>query len=198
MKFKVIFSSLILLMVSAVSFAESSPVSMLKQVSNQMISTLEAKKGNLNTQVIDEIVHQVLLPHVDLESMSRSVVGRNYWMQATPVQKEQFKRSFTNLVIQVYSAPLSKYNGETIEFKPMRDSASNQRVQVESIVVRKNGQRIPVSYRLIQRDGSWKVYDFSVEGISMINSYRSQFSNILEQRGMPGLLQRLHSQTKHS
>lgn len=197
MKFKALIVSIALLMISVVSFADPAPLNMLKEVSTQMINSLESRKGNLNSHAIDQIVHQVLLPHVDLESMSRSVVGRNHWMQATAQQKEQFKHSFTNLVIQVYSAPLSKYNGETIEFKPMRDSASNQRVQVESIVIRKNGQRIPVSYRLIQNNGSWKVYDFSVEGISMISSYRSQFSNILEQGGMSALLQRMHSQTKH-
>lgn len=196
MKIKLLFSAVFLFLLSTTAFAESAPVNMLKGVSNQVLTSLESKKGHINTQVIDNIVHQILLPHVDLDSMSRSVVGRDPWKQASTMQREQFKRLFTNLVIQVYSAPLSKYNGETIQFLPMRDSASNQRVQVQSIIVRKNGQRIPVNYRLVQHDGSWKIYDFSVEGISMINSYRSQFSNILEQRGMNGLLQRLQSQTK--
>jgi phospholipid transport system substrate-binding protein len=194
MRFKAYLLSFLILVFSFPTFADLAPLVMLKQVSSQMIGELERNKGRLGTQVIDNIVHRILLPHVDLESMSRSVVGRQYWMQATPAQREQFKREFTNVVIQVYSAPLSSYNGEIIEFKPLRDSVSASRIQVQSVITRKNGQKIPVNYRLVQSGGSWKVYDFSVEGISMVSSYRSQFDNILQQRGMDGLLQRLRQQ----
>jgi phospholipid transport system substrate-binding protein len=194
MRFKAYLLSFLILVFSFPAFADPAPLVMLKQVSSQMIAELERNKGRLSTQVIDNIVHRILLPHVDLESMSRSVVGRQYWMQATPAQREQFKREFTNVVIQVYSAPLSSYNGEIIEFKPSRDSTTASRIQVQSIITRKNGQKIPVNYRLVQSGGSWKVYDFSVEGISMVSSYRSQFDNILQQQGMDGLLQRLRQQ----
>ncbi len=187
MKIKTYLVAIFFLFASIAAFAEAAPVEMLKSVSSQMISQLDQNQGHINSQVISGIIHRVLLPHVDLETMSRSVVGKEYWNQATPVQREQFKRAFTNLVIKIYSAPLSSYNGETIEFKPLRDG-SGSRVQVESVIARKNGQRIPVSYRLVQAGGAWKVYDFSVEGISMIRSYRTQFDSILKQQGMAGLL----------
>lgn len=187
MKIKTYLVAIFFLFASIAAFADAAPVEMLKSVASQMISQLDQNQGHINSQVVSSIIHRVLLPHVDLETMSRSVVGKEYWNQATPAQREQFKRAFTNLVIKIYSAPLSSYNGETIEFKPLRDGSGN-RVQVESIVSRKNGQRIPVNYRLVQSGGSWKVYDFSVEGISMIRSYRTQFDGILQQKGMAGLL----------
>jgi phospholipid transport system substrate-binding protein len=193
MKLKAFLFSSFLAFFSMSILAEAAPVNMLKQVSSQMIAELDRNQGHLNKRLINGIIHRVLLPHVDLESMSRSVVGREYWTQATPAQKEDFKHSFTNLVIKVYSAPLASYNGEKIEFKPLRD-ASSVRPQVESVVIRKNGQHIPVSYRMIQAGGAWKVYDFSVEGISMISSYRSQFDTVLQQKGMAGLLNRLRAQ----
>jgi phospholipid transport system substrate-binding protein len=192
MKFKVYLLSIFIYVFSISVLAEAAPVAMLKQVSSQMMSELDRNQGHINKQVIDNIIHKVLLPHVDLETMSRSVVGKDYWSQATPVQREQFKHAFTGLVITVYSAPLSSYNGETIEFKPVRDE-TGPRLQVESIVKRKNGQRIPVSYRLLQSKAGWKVYDFSVEGISMVSSYRAQFDSILQQKGMAGLLNRLRA-----
>lgn len=192
MKIRVYFAAFFFMIMSSAVFANAAPVSMLEGVSQQMIAELDRNQGHINRQVIDGIVHRILLPHVDLETMSRSVVGKTYWNQATPAQRAQFKNAFTNLVIKVYSAPLSSYNGEKIEFRPMRDSGG-PRLQVESIVIRKNGQRIPVSYRLLQSGGSWKVYDFSVEGISMVSSYRSQFDTILQQQGMSGLLNRLRA-----
>jgi phospholipid transport system substrate-binding protein len=190
MKIRVLLFSFILTLFNFSAFADQAAVSTLKQVSSTVIAELNQKQGHIDKQLINNIIHRVLLPHVDLESMSRSVVGKQYWSQATPAQKEEFKRAFTNLVIKVYSAPLATYNGETIEFKPLRD-AQAARPQVESIIIRKNGQRIPVSYRMVQSGGSWKVYDFSVEGISLISSYRSQFDTILQQKGMQGLLDRL-------
>jgi phospholipid transport system substrate-binding protein len=193
MKIKSLFLTFFLMLFTACVFADEAPVAMLKQVSAQMIGELDKNQGHITKPLISNIIHRILLPHVDLESMSRSVIGRQYWTQATPAQKEEFKRSFTNLVIKVYSAPLASYKGETIEFKPMRD-ASAVRPQVESIVVRPNGQRIPVSYRMVQSSGAWKVYDFSVEGISLISSYRSQFDSLLQQKGMTGLLNKLRAQ----
>jgi phospholipid transport system substrate-binding protein len=192
MKLRAHFLAIFFLVFSINAFADAAPVSMLKQVSSQMLSELDKSQGHINRQVINGIVHRVLLPHVELEAMSRSVVGKQYWSQATPAQKEQFKNAFTSLVVNTYSAPLSSYNGETVEFRPLRDD-SGSRVQVESVISRKNGQKIPVSYRLVQAGGNWKVYDFSVEGISMISSYRSQFDSILQQQGMSGLLNKLNS-----
>lgn len=190
MKIRVYLFAIFFYVFSISAFADDAPVQMLKQVSSQMIANLDKNQGHINRQVISGIVHNVLLPHVELEAMSRSVVGKQYWSQATPEQKQQFKNAFTSLVIKTYSAPLASYNGETIDFKPMRASGGS-RVQVESVISRKNGQKIPVNYRLVQSGGSWKVYDFSVEGISMISSYRSQFDSILQQQGMAGLLKKI-------
>jgi phospholipid transport system substrate-binding protein len=192
MKLKIYVLSFFFLLVNLTAWANEAAVLMLKQVSSQMINELDQNQGHINKVVIKGIVHRILLPHVDLETMSRSVVGKQYWSQATPAQKEQFKQAFTNLVINVYSAPLASYNGEKIDFKPLRDN-SGPRLQVESVISRKNGQKIPVSYRLLQSGGAWRIYDFSVEGISMVSSYRSQFDNILQQKGMAGLLTQLNS-----
>ena len=62
---------------------------------------------------------------------------------------------------------------------------------MQSTIVRANGQTIPVSYRLINQGGEWKVYDFSVEGVSLVQSYQSQFSNDLSQSGLGGLLEKM-------
>jgi len=69
-------------------------------------------------------------------------------------------------------------------------------VTVNSIIVRKSGQRIPVNYNLSRVGSSWKVYDFSIENVSMVQSYRSQFSGVLASSGLTGLIQRLSQHNK--
>jgi phospholipid transport system substrate-binding protein len=173
---------------------DPAPLSMLKQTSAQMLSALKQNRAQLqnNPNLIHRIVVQILLPHVDLDSMSRAVVGRSYWSQATPAQQSQFKKVFTDTVIRTYSTAISSYQEEQIKFYPVRGFNIGQtQAQVRSEILRKNGQVIPVSYRLVQKNGQWFVTDFSVEGVSLIQSYQSQFAGVLSQNGFSGLLTRL-------
>ena len=180
-----------LLIFSMVSFAASSPVDMLQQATNQMLQSLK-KTENRNTQSLYRLVQNILLPHVDLDRMSQLVVGR-YWSQASPADRQAFKQQFTYYVTRTYSTALSSYTNEKVRFFPIRGGVSSDRVQVNSSIDQSNGQNISVSYRLIESNGSWKVYDFTVEGVSMVENYRSQFADILRTQGLAGLNQRLKS-----
>lgn len=173
---------------------DPAPVAMLKSTSDQMLSALRSNKATMknNPDTIYRLVNSILLPHVDLESMGRSVIGRTYWYQATPAQREEFKKLFTRQVTQTYATALESYENETVKFFPIRAyNPGAQRVQVQSQIVRSNGQTIPVSYRLINQGGSWKVYDFSVEGVSIVSSYAAQFANDLQQGGLANLLTKM-------
>lgn len=170
------------------------PLTMLKQTSAQLLDALKQNKATMknNPGVIYKMVNSILLPHVDLESMGRSVIGRTYWYKATPAEREEFKKLFTRQVTQTYSTALQSYENEQVKFLPIRAyNPSAQRVQVQSNIVRSNGQTIPVSYRLINQGGQWKVYDFSVEGVSIVQSYAAQFSNDLQQGGLSNLLTKM-------
>jgi len=181
-----------LFFVAGAAWAVQSPISLLQSISNQMIAKLERNKSRLRQSgVINSIVRTTLLPYVDLNRMSAMVVGRYYWMKATPAQKSAFKREFTSMVISTYSAAISSYNGDVVRFYPLRGGYSGQTVQVKSVIIRRTGQRIPVSYQLIRQGGSWRVYDFSVENVSIVSSYRAQFAGVLSNHGMNGLIARL-------
>jgi phospholipid transport system substrate-binding protein len=128
--------------------------------------------------------------------MSRSVLGRNIWQTATVDEKNQFTIEFTNLVLRTYAQPLVNFNGEKVEFLPMKASASPKFVQIKSIVVRPNGQRIPITYHLVQNNDEWKIYDLSVEGVSLLSSFRSQFGDALKQDSLKTVIHALHEKNK--
>ena len=173
------------------SYGATDPVSMLDNIAKELTSRLDAKP-NLNTAYVKSAIHQIVLPAFDVNIMSRSVLGKRYWDEATPTQKENFINRFTAKVVQVYAAPLKQYNHDQIKFYPLRGGIpENNRVVVHSMIMRPNGQQIPVDYRLVLNDGKWKVYDFSVEGVSMVESYRSQYSTTLEEGGVNALLGRM-------
>ena len=181
--------------------ADAPPVALLKQVSAQMLASLDKSKDKIRSdpQIIDNIVRRVLLPQVDVDGMARSVIGRDYWTQASSADRQEFKNQFVQLVIDTYSAPLSSYSDEKVEFYPVRNfSTADTRAQVNSQIIRSNGPAIPVSYRLIRLGNGWKVYDFSVEGISMVQSFRSQFAGPLQQGGLANLLKQLRARQRQS
>ena len=104
-------------------------------------------------------------------------------------------------MISTYSATLASYDGDRVQFYPERgngNAAGQTIVTIDSVIIRRNGQRIPISYNLNKNGGQWKIYDFSIEGISLVQSYRSQFAETLTQGGMPALLKRLIAHNRGS
>lgn len=179
-------------------FAQSSPVPMLEQTAQQIIQSLKSHQDSLqnNPKIIHQAIQTYLLPHIDVEGMSRSVLGRQAWMKATVAERAAFSQEFTQLVIRTYAAPLAQYSGETISFSPVRGNLDGRFIRVNSIIMRPNGQRIPLSYNLVAKSGSWKIYDLNVEGVSLLQSFRTQFSNILQQGNMRVLLEQMRANKK--
>jgi phospholipid transport system substrate-binding protein len=179
-------------------WAASSPMTMLETTSNQILATLKQNKANLknNTQVIYQAVERYLLPNVDVSGMSRSVLGRKAWGLASSAEKQQFSRAFTQLVIRTYSTPLAEYTDETVKFLPIRGSLESRFIRVNSIIVRSKGKNIPLSYSLISKNGQWKIYDLSVEGVSLLQSFRSQFAEALQNSSMQDLINQMQQHSK--
>lgn len=189
-------TSIFLSLLCVKSWAQTlpAPVAMLQNTSDQLIAALKHNKASLkkNPNVVYQIVDKILVPHVDLIGMSRSVLGRQAWTNATPDQKQRFMQEFKNLLIHTYSSALQNYNNQTVRFLPIRGGFNDQtRVQVNSEILQQNGPPISVSYRLIKQNNDWKVYDFSVDGVSMLESFRSQFATDLNHGDLNYLIDKL-------
>jgi phospholipid transport system substrate-binding protein len=187
-----IFVFIMLLGVSAFA-GDPAPLAMLKNVSNQMLTELDKHSGALkkNDKFVNSLVNRVLVPHFDLMGMCRSVIGREYWEKASSDTQQQFVKEFTYYVIRTYSSALQSYDGEKIEFFPIRGSIGD-RVQINSNLLLKNGPPIQLQYRLVQKSGNWLIYDFSVDGVSIVKNYNSQFAGTLRQSGLAVLVKKLH------
>lgn len=189
------------LLISTMAWAISSPVELLQNTSNQLISALQRNQATLKTkpQIVYGIVNQILLPHVDVMSMSSKALGREAWLRATPMQRQAFAQQFVTLLIRTYSSALAQYTNERVKFLPIRGDYTNQsRVQVNSIIVRESGPSINLNYRMTRVGGQWMLYDFSVDGVSIIESFRSQFVEELQHSGIDGLIARLAQHNNQS
>lgn len=169
------------------------PVSLLQYIANNMISGLKSNKATLKTKpsIVYNLAYRYVVPYANLNEMSKRVLPPRIWNSATPAQRTQFQKSFTTTVIRTYASALTNYQDQTVRFYPVRGGVQGGTVEVSSQILSSRNQPINVTYRLVNAGSGWKLYDMSVEGVSMLSSFRAQFSDILAQGDMNTLLQRL-------
>ncbi|HEY2566406.1 MAG TPA: ABC transporter substrate-binding protein [Candidatus Aquirickettsiella sp.] len=197
---KKVIIALLGLFMCTMAWAISSPIEVLQSTSNQLILELQRNQATLKTkpQIVYDIVDQILLPHVDIESMSSKALGRA-WSNATRAQQQAFEDQFVTLLVRTYSSALAQYTNERVIFLPLREDFNNQSyVEVKSRIIRESGPQINLNYRMLRVQGQWKLYDFSVDGVSIIESFRSQFVEELRQSGIDGLISKLAQHNNQS
>lgn len=172
---------------------DSDPVSMLQSLADQMIASLKTNKATLKTNptLVYSLARKIVVPHADLAEMSKRVLPPSIWNTATPSQRSQFENEFTTLLVRTYASALSDYTDQVVKFYPVRGGVGgNNTVRVDSQIIRSDGAPINVNYRLIRQGSVWKLYDMTVEGVSLIESFRSQFADKVSQGSdMAGLIQ---------
>jgi len=173
--------------------AQPSPLPMLQQSANSILKVLDENQSELkkDNSIIYKSVKRYLLPNVDVYGMSRSVLGRNAWRKASKSQRQAFANQFTQLVIRTYASPLAEYDGEKIKFYPIRGGYNKRFVSVKSMIIRPSASNIPLAYSLIYKKGQWKIYDISVEGVSLLESFRSQFAQQLQHASINALIKKM-------
>lgn len=125
------------------------------------------------------------------EFSSRTVGPR--WKSFTPDQKKQFSDAFAQLLLNTYLNRIKGYNGETVSYTGSTASQDGQRVEVKTMITMKDGKQTPVSYRMLHKDGKWRVYDVIIENISLVKNYRTQFQNILNTDSPEQLTERIRA-----
>jgi phospholipid transport system substrate-binding protein len=172
--------------------AAPSPLPMMQQIAQNMITELKNNKDRLagNAPLVRRIVNQILIPHVDIYAMAGKVVGRNDWLKASHSDREVFADLFKNRIISTYASALSSYDGDRVLFYPMRQGVGSY-ANVRSMIVRRSGQEISVSYNLRYQNGDWKIIDLSVENVSIVDNYRAQYATTLNQGGLGYLITKM-------
>jgi phospholipid transport system substrate-binding protein len=145
----------------------------------------EAKTGERRKQ-IRAVVNQIF----DFQEISQRCLGR-HWQARTPAEREQFVALFGDLLENAYVSKIESYSGEKIQYPG--DTIEGDLAIVRTRIVTKQEIEIPVDYRMFLNNGRWAVYDVSIEGISLIGNYRTQFNSVINRSGYPDLVAKLRA-----
>lgn len=153
-------------------------------------ASLQGETGkNEKVKRIEVIVDDVF----DYEKLSRQSLGKN-WNGITPAQQQEFTKLFSKFLGQVYITKITSFPGSKVEFVD-EVSLSPTVSEVRTHVITKEA-KVPISYRLTTSEAGWRVYDVIVEGVSLLNNYRSQFHSILTNKPMEDLLAQLRAKVE--
>ncbi len=165
---------------------------LVKQTADRVLDAIRDDRAAFERRpkAVYELVEEVVFPHVDFENMARWALGK-YWRRADEEQREQFVREFRTLILRTYATALMEYRDQEIVYLPMRGEELGTDVTVRTEIRQQGGPPVPVNYRLHRVADTWKVYDLSIDGISLLTTYRSSFSTQIRQQGLHAFLNKL-------
>ena len=176
--------------------AEVAPDALVRKISTEVIDTAKADKaiqaGDINK--IIALVDDKVMPSVNFEVVTRSAVGPQ-WRAATPEQRSKLQGEFKTLLVRVYAGALTQIRDQSVEITKTQPVPGGNQVVVQS-EVRGKGEPIKLDYRLDKFGEVWKIIDVNVGGIWLVQSYRSQFAQVLSNGGVDALITRLVDQNK--
>jgi len=185
---KMIALSLLLLMLGSVGAAVRLPQEVIQDTSAQMIDALRKNSVALrqDSSRIYELVEQIVLPNFDFQLMSRWVLGRA-WQQATAEQRRLFADEFRTLLVRTYAKALLEYADQDIRVPPQPPASSDQ-TTVRTEVQPKTGRPIQINYSMNLGPQGWKVYDVTVDSVSLVTNYRSTFASQIRNNGLDAVI----------
>jgi phospholipid transport system substrate-binding protein len=171
---------------------QQGPDELVRQVTNDV---LEAIKSDKQLQAGDrrkalQLAEQKVLPHVDFEEAVKLAAGKS-WNSATPEQQQKLAQEFRSMLIRIYSSAIGSYKGQTMKVLPLRMAPNATEATVRNQFLRPGAPPVPIEYAMKKTPEGWKIYDISIEGISLVLTYRAEFEQVSRTSGIDGLIKRL-------
>jgi len=145
-------------------------------------------KSAAKTKERRDQLRQVISSRFDFAEMARRSLG-SQWRRLGPKEQQEFVRLFTDLLERAYIDRIEGYSDE--KFAYVRENLDKNYAEVNSRIVTHNGEEFSLNYRVMLKNGEWKVYDVVVENISLVNNYRSQFTRIIANSSYEELVRRM-------
>lgn len=176
--------------------AEEAPDALIKRLSTDLLELIkqdpQLKKGDIAH--ISTVVDREVMPYVNFRKMTSAAVGPQ-WRQASEAQRDKLQQAFKAMLIRTYAGALAQVSDQKVVVKPLRAAPGDTDVLVRTEVHGK-GEPVPLDFRLEKKPGEgWKVYNFNVLGIWLVETYRTQFAQELNKGGIDGLIQALSTRT---
>jgi phospholipid transport system substrate-binding protein len=182
---------------AGIAVADIAPDVLARNTTEEVLEILRTNKDiRSDPKKVTELVEAKILPNFDFTKMTRLAVGKG-WRQASPEQRETLVTELKNLLVRTYGTSLTQYKNETVEFKPVKIEPTATDVTVKSQINRAGGgQPVAVDYSMEKTTNGWKVYDVTIEAVSLVTTYRGSFADEVQRSGIDGLIASLQQKNR--
>jgi phospholipid transport system substrate-binding protein len=174
----------------------TAPDVLVKNVTMEVVDLIAKDKdiqAGSRTKLID-VIEAKVLPHFNFAAMTALAMGQS-WNKATAEQKKRLVEEFRTLLVRTYASALAAFAGQKFDFRPLRAKPTDTDVTVNVRVIQAGAQPVGIDYSMEKTSSGWKVYDVMVGGVSLVANYRTEFTNVVRESGVDGLIKNL--QTKN-
>lgn len=171
------------------------PQELMEQVSQELLSDLEGNREALRKDParLRAVVEKRVLPHFDSDYAARLVLGK-HWRTATDTQRKRFIDAFYSSLMANYGDALLEFTGDRVHFLPFKGDPNANSATVRTEVKRDDGTPVPVNWSLRRTPEGWKAWDVTIEGISYVKNFRTDFGAEIDQKGLDAVIQRLETE----
>ncbi len=162
---------------------------------NAVVQILKnGKDNNISTKVISQKIFKIFDPVFDYKLMARLAIGERVWRTLNSTQKNQFTKLFIKRLKSSYREKLDMYNGQAIIVKGINKIKENRILLLSELSDKK--QKYDITYKFYKaKNSQWYIYDVNILGVSIIQTYRAQFSDELKRISFDKLLQKLNNRS---
>jgi len=171
------------------------PQELIQQSSQNLLKDLDADRESYrrDPKKLRALVDKHLLPNFDVEYSARLVLGK-HWRTATEDQRKRFVDAFYQSLMRNYGNAMVDFTGDRMKILPYKGDPASTTATVRTEIRRDNGGPVPVNYSLHATPAGWKAWDVTIEGISYVKNYRTDFGTEVEQKGIDAVIRRLETQ----
>jgi phospholipid transport system substrate-binding protein len=185
-----ILCGVLLTLILAVPCFAGAPTKDIKQTTDRILAVVSdpALKGPENEKKRRTLIRQAVDERFDWEAMTQRSLAR-HWQKRTEAEKKEFIMLFGKLLERTYLAKVGSYSGEKVIY--IGESIDGKYATVTAKILTHSETEVEVLYRLKDLNGDWRVYDISIEGVSLVNNYRKQFNSIIVRSSYNELVRKL-------
>jgi phospholipid transport system substrate-binding protein len=166
------------------ALADADPMAVVRDTVNDALPVLRDKATPVAAR--RQKLRDIVAKSFDFTEMARSALGY-HWRQLTPQQQQEFTRVFISFIENSYLAKINQYSGQQVQFLGEQKDGAEYAV-VKTSLVQEGKDPISIDYRLLNKNGQWKIYDVTVDAISIIANYRNQFNRVMNNQGYDKLI----------
>ena len=171
------------------------PQDLIQKVSQDLLRDLDANRAaySKDSQQLRGMVDKYLLPHFDTDYAARLVLGK-HWRTASADQRKRFVDAFYQALMRNYGDAILEFSADRLKILPFRGDLASGSATVRTEIKRDDGTPVPVNYSMRGTPQGWKAWDVTIEGISYVKNYRTDFGAQADREGIDAVIKRLETQ----